>query len=354
MTAAWVVRAGRSGENEQWNIDNGCVSVGWPEIGDLTGCHTKDAVRALVDAAYPQDSPAQRANSTTQLWAFRQAIKPGDLVIMPLKTKRGYLLFGRCTGPFAYDPGNTNLKRRKTVPVAWQAQPVSKTLIKDDLVYSLNAISTVFSPSRNNAVARLEQVLKHGTDPGNNNPAGNPAATQTGGDTDDSTVIDPVSAPTIQAIRDSVSIHLVENFAGHKLTGLIADILRALGYVCEVSPAGPDGGVDILAGRGPLGMDSPTLVVEVKSEPTPISAPVVRGLHGAISRLHADQGLLVAWGGVTNAARREFERDRTTFRIWEANEVLDRLFATYDQLPASTRAMIPLTQAWVLDDERDG
>lgn len=354
MTAAWVVRAGRSGENEQWNIDHGCVSVGWPEIGDLTGCQTKEAVRALVDAAYSEATPGQRRNSATQLWAFRQGIKPNDLVIMPLKTKRGYLLLGRCSGTFAFDPNESDPKRRKTLPVTWQAEPVSKTLIKDDLVYSLNAISTVFSPSRNNAVARLEHVLKHGSDPGNNSPTGKASATQPDGDADDSTVIDPVSAPTIQAIRDSVAIHLVENFAGHKLTWLIADILQALGYVCEVSPAGPDGGVDILAGRGPLGMDSPTLVVEVKSEPTPISAPVVRGLHGAISRLHADQGLLVAWGGVTTAARREFERDRTTFRIWDADEVLDRLFATYSQLPAATRAMIPLTQAWVLDDERDG
>lgn len=76
MTAAWVVRAGRSGENEQWNIDHRCASVGWPEIGDLTGCHTKEAVRAMVDAAYSEDTPGQRRNSATQLWAFRQGINP--------------------------------------------------------------------------------------------------------------------------------------------------------------------------------------------------------------------------------------------------------------------------------------
>ena len=131
----------------------------------------------------------------------------------------------------------------------------------------------------------------------------------------------------------------------------MADILEALGFSCEVSPAGPDSGVDILAGRGPLGLDSPTLIVEVKSEPTAVDVKVVRGLHSAMTQHRADQGLLVAWGGVTNAARKEFERDRTSFRIWDAEEVLERLFETYDRLPMTTRAKIPLKQAWVLDEE---
>lgn len=51
----------------------------------------------------------------------------------------------------------------------------------------------------------------------------------------------------------------------------------ALGFSC-VSPAGPDGEVDILAGSGPLGLDSPTLIVEVKSESTAVDVKVVRGL----------------------------------------------------------------------------
>lgn len=108
-----------------------------------------------------------------------------------------------------------------------------------------------------------------------------------------------------------------------------------------------------MAGRGPLGLDSPTLIVEVKSEPTAVGVEAFRGLHSAMTRLHADQGLLVAWGGVGKKARDEFERDRTSFRIWDAEDVLNRLFATYDRLPAATKALTPLKQAWALDDEGD-
>ena len=111
--------------------------------------------------------------------------------------------------------------------------------------------------------------------------------------------------------------------------------------------------MDILAGTGPLGLDSPTVIVEVKSEPTAVGSGVVRGLHSAMTQYQADQALLVAWGGVTGPAQREFAQMRTRLRIWDADALLERLYATYDRLPANTRAALPLRKAWVLDDESD-
>ncbi len=236
--------------------------------------------------------------------------------------------------------------------MVWQDEPVSKSAVKDDLLYSLNSIMTVFNPTRNNAGQRVLALFNTGEDPGNIGSWPKlPEPRKSDASPDSTEVSDPDPTPSLEAIRDQIRTHLVENFAGHKLTALVSDILEALGFHCEVSPPGPDGGVDILAGRGPLGLDSPTLIVEVKSEPTAIDVKVVRGLHSAMTQHRADQGLLVAWGGVTTAATREFLRDRTSFRIWDSEELLNRLFETYDRLPASTRARIPLKQAWVLDPE---
>ncbi len=67
--SAWVVRAGQRGENEHWNIEHGCVSVGWPEIGDLSPATSREDVRRRVEDAYPGDGPARWANFTGQLWA---------------------------------------------------------------------------------------------------------------------------------------------------------------------------------------------------------------------------------------------------------------------------------------------
>lgn len=102
MTAVWVVRGGQSGENEQWNRDHGRVSIGWSEVGDLSACQSRDDVRKLVDSACTSAPPGRLANWAVQLWAFRDAIKPGDLVAVPMKTKRGYIRFGRVTGSFEY------------------------------------------------------------------------------------------------------------------------------------------------------------------------------------------------------------------------------------------------------------
>lgn len=345
---AWVVRAGRHGENEQFNLDKGRATVGWPDVGDLGHCNSRDDVRAMVEAADPGASIGAVSNHTGQLWAFRNSIEVGDLLVLPLKTKPGYIQFGRVTGGYGYDAAESDATRRKYVSVEWDAEPVARTVIDKDLLYSLGAIQTVFSPSRNDAGARLEAIAKQGVDPGD--PGGDAGGT-TAPTAPSDDVTDPDLVPTIEAIRDRVRAHVSKTFKEHRLTGLVADILTVLGFHCEVSPPGPDGGVDILAGRGPLGLDAPTLVVEVKSESSAIDVKVVRGLHSAMVQHKADQGLLVAWGGVTGPARKEFQRDRTTFRVWDAEALLDKLFETYDRLPASTRAQIPLRQVWVLDDE---
>lgn len=350
ITNAWVVRAGRDGQQEQANLDSGSATIGW-NVGDLTGTTSRDDVRALLDAASPEDSPGRRANHTGQVWAFGNLIKPGDVVLMPSKLRPGYIYLGKCAGPYRYVAEEADPQRRHQLPVAWQDEPVSKSVIKDDLLYSLNAIMTVFNPTRNRAGERNLALYEKGADPGNagaitsvTKPSAQAAATAT-------EVSDPDPTPTLEAIRDRIRTHLVENSADHKLTRLVADILEVLGFHCEVSPPGPDGAVDIIAGRGPLGLDSPALIVEVKSAPTAIDVKVVRGLHSAMTQHRADQGLLVAWGGVTKEAAREFKRDRTSFRIWESEEILDRLFETSDRLPAATRARIPLKQAWVLDED---
>lgn len=351
MTRAWVVRAGRDGQQEQGNLDTGTATIGW-SVGDVAGAKSREDVRAEVDDAYPEDTPGQRANAAGQIWAFRSSIMPGDIVLMPSKLRPGYIYLGRCTGPYRYAVDEADPRRRHQIPVDWLEEPISKSAIKDDLLYSLNAIMTVFNPTRNNASERVLALYQTGTDPGSAKlvSGGTQAPSREQSETT-SEVSDPDPTPTVEAIRDRIRTHLVENFGDHKLTQLVADILEVLGYHCEVSPPGPDGGVDIIAGRGPLGLDSPTLIVEVKSEPSQIDVRVVRGLHSAMTQHRADQGLLVAWGGVTSAAAREFKRDRTSFRIWDSEEILNRLFETYDQLPAATRSRIPLKQAWVLDED---
>ena len=343
--SVWIVRHGVNGEHEDWALTHSRAAVGFDEVADLIPATTKEQVRAAVNTAFPADPAMRQVNYTGQLWAMRGGIKPGDLVIMPMKTT-GKLALGICTSGYEYLSNETH-HRRHTVGVDWKSQGVSRSGIKQDLLNTINGAMTVFQAKRHNAEERLRAVLDTGVDPGGPE-----------GDTNDGVTtllqdeaVDPTPTITLGAIRDRVTTFLVQNFREHRLTELVAAILSTEGYVCEVSPPGPDHGVDILAGRGPLGLDSPTLIVEVKSEPGPISSTVVRGLQGAMQQHRADHGLLVAWGGINGPAQREVRTDRLTLRVWDADEIVNRLLTSYDRLPEDMRARIPLKRVWVLDEE---
>lgn len=347
----WVIRAGRRGEHEQFFLSEGVAAAGWDQIADMSGCKSREDVRALVDAAYPSHSPGKRSNETGQLWGLLN-VKPGDLVILPLKSTK-MLAFGVVMSGYKYRP---EAPQPHTVGVDWKRDDVPRSAIRDDLLFTLGAIMTIFKASRNEAESRFRAVLDTGVDPGalavsDGGKSGKKQTPESSETDSNDTVTDPVPVPTLETIRDRVRTHVAENFKGHGLTELVAAILRVRGFVCDVSPPGPDQGVDILAGSGPLGLDSPTLIVEVKSETGQVSAPVVRGLQGAMLSNRSDQGLLVAWGGITKDANREIRTDRLTMRVWDADVLLDELFDAYDRLPDEIRAAIPLKRAWVLDEE---
>ena len=208
----------------------------------------------------------------------------------------------------------------------------------------MGAALTVFQPANNDAAWRLEQVAQTGTDPGARSTVALP-------ESDPQPQID--TDPLVDNLFDleeysraRVQNIIQENFAGHDLARLVEAVLVADGFICERKPAGADGGVDILAGRGPLGLDSPKVVVQVKSDTQPVGDPVVQTLQGAMTRFSADQALLVAWGGVTRQASKFLETTKFTIRVWDANDLMDAVFRVYPALPEAITSELPLRQIW--------
>ena len=266
---------------------------------------------------------------------------------MPLKPDP-QLAIGRITGDYRY-LNEEDRERRHVRPVEWRITDVPRTAIRQDLLHTLGAFSTYCGIVRHDGAWRIEQVLQTGRDPG----ARVPGAAASRDESELTSETDADSAP-IEIERyalDQIAIRVIEIFSGHRLADLVAAILSAEGYVCEVSPPGADQGIDVVAGTGPLGMDPPRIVVQVKSEPTAIGDEVVQRLEGALGRQHADQGLLVAWGGVTRQAHQAIRSRRFILKLWNADEVLARLFRNYDLLPASIQAELPLKQVWTLVEE---
>ena len=127
--------------------------------------------------------------------------------------------------------------------------------------------------------------------------------------------------------------------------------LEAQDYRTAVSDPGPDGGVDIIAGRGPLGFDPPRLCVQVKSSTSPLDVKVLRELKGVMKDFGADQGLLVAWGGFKRTVIAEARRAYFEIRLWDAGNLLNAALSHYDRFSEDLRAELPLKKVWTLVPE---
>jgi restriction system protein len=130
-------------------------------------------------------------------------------------------------------------------------------------------------------------------------------------------------------------------------------ILKAQGYITKNSEPGKDGGVDILAGSGPLGFNDPRICTQVKSSSLPLDIRILRELQGVMQRVNAKQGLLVAWGGFTKDAIQEARNVFFSIRLWDQGDLIDEVLTHYEQFSDELKAELPLKRIWTLVEEPD-
>jgi restriction system protein len=343
-TPAWLTRTGRNGERELFALEQGLVPGGFGDTPDLTAATTREEVATLVRQGEPNVTEGAINNFTGQLWALRSRIHVGDLVVLPMKAAP-QIAIGEITGGYHYrDDPDPN--KRHMLSVTWLRTDIPRTAFHQDLLYSLGAFMTVCQIRRHDAAWRLRRLAETGQDPG-----ARPGTVADEDATEAGVATETAGLELERAALDRIQTFIAERLAGHGLARLVGAVLTAEGFACEVVDPGPDGGIDIYAGRGPLGLDSPRLIVQVKSSPTPVDAKVVRELHGVLATHGAEQALLVAWGGVNKVARQELKNQFFKVRVWGADDLVAALFRTYGSLDDELRAEIPLKQIWSLVEE---
>lgn len=332
--AVWIVRAGKYGDAEQAAIDKGVVTIGWNELPDLSTINDREALADLYRKLHPDASGGKVANHVGQVWAFRSRIKKDDLVVLPLKS-RSAIAIGKMVGPYQYvtDMGDGIRHVRK---VEWLRTDIPRTDFDQDILHSFGAFMTVCQIERNNAEERIKAVLngKKATPAVNNNV--------------DVLDEDTQALDIEQAAGDQILEHIQRHFSGHKLAALVDAVLKAEGYLTKVSPPGPDGGVDILAGTGPMGFGPPRLCVQVKSSSSPADVNVLRGLQGILQNFHAEQGLLVCWGGFKSSVIQEARQSFFTIRLWDSGDLLSMILKNHDKFSDDLKAELPLKRVWAL------
>jgi restriction system protein len=277
-------------------------------------------------------------NWESQIWPFLKVIKEGDYVTLPLKG-RSSIAIGKITGPYQYrkDLGNTHHIR----PVDWLIEK-QRSEFDQDLLYSFGAFMTVCRIQRNRAEERISAMVV------GKNPPPMPLVENNEGSTD----ID--AAPDLELYaRDQIRDYISRKFKGHQLSELVAALLTIQGYHVRNSPEGPDGGIDIIAGGGPLGFDKPRLAVQVKSSDNQADVKVIRELQGSMKTFGADQGLFVSWGGFKSSVIKETSRLFFEIRLWDSDDLIRNIQANYDLLPETIQAELPLKKVWTLVHSED-
>jgi restriction system protein len=230
MKRLWLVRLGRHGEQEAHALESGELVLGFG-VRDLAAAHDRDAVLKIVERIYPDEKHKTQLNFAAQLNQFCNMIQKGDLVVVPLKTQSA-IAIGEITGP--YTPTTEGNPMR---PVRWLKPNVSRDVFRQDLLYSFGAFMTVCEISRNDALPRVEAVLKTGRDPGYEAGVATPPRAPA---SPEAPTAEDVDFDLDNIARDQIERRIASAFTGHDFTRLVAEILKAQGYVVNVSAPGPD------------------------------------------------------------------------------------------------------------------
>ena len=320
----WVVHAGAHGEFEQFAIDNAVVGIDFRLPQGITQYPSREALRQHTESS----------SAANQLWRFAHDLQVGETVVLPCKLSR-LVAVGKIAGDYRYE---ADWQFPHIRPVKWDAIDIPRASFDQDLMSSFGALSTIFRVSRPNAQERIERVTRrHNGEVLDDSPV-------TVDLTDDGDIAfdwdEVISAQIIERIR--------QKFTGYRLEYLVEEILKAQDYTTSRTRRGPDGGIDIVAGKGEMGFAAPRLCVQVKSLAAPVGLPDYNRLQGNITSFNADHGLLVSLSDFTREVRNENERSFFQIRLWGAGELTQNLLAIYDQLPADIRADIPLADRKVL------
>lgn len=336
--ALWLVRAGSYGEQEQRCLDNGFVTIGWSDLPDLSIIDSREKLKNLYREFYDGEKEAAINNRIGQIWTFLKKISVGDLVALPLKSSP-LIAFGKVTGSYEFknDQGE-DIKH--TLSVDWIDKEVPRTRFDQNILYSFGAFMTVCQIKRDKAEEKVQKVLQ-----GRNYKNNIIESADTSEDPidDTSTVID-----ISELARNQITEHINNIFKGHKLEVLVEAILQTQGYVTDRTVVGTDGGADILAGKGSLGLESPRILVEVKSEDTPISLDVIDRARGAVEKFGAEQGLVVSLNGFKNGVKKKCRDSYFKIRLWDQDDLLNALFKAYDRMPEQIQSELPLKKTWTL------
>lgn len=327
----WTVRAGKHGQQEQTCLDENLITISWNELPDLKTFKTRDELFDSYQKIY-QQSNVKAGITVGQMWRFANEIMIGDIVALPSKDQP-VIHIGKVIGDYQYKKTKDIVHLRA---VKW-LQSIPRAAFDQDILYSFGSLLTVSQVSREKAAERVFALAT-----GKRVPTPQESAIESEEDFN-----------VERFAKDQIIKVIDRKFKGHDFAKLVEQILHAQGYTTQLSPPGPDGGLDILAASGTLGFEQPKICIQVKSTTAQVDVKILRELRGVMSKVKAELGLLVSWSGFNNKVLTEAKEEFFFIRLWSADDILENIFKYYDKFSDEFKAELPLKRFWLLVDDEE-
>jgi restriction system protein len=151
--------------------------------------------------------------------------------------------------------------------------------------------------------------------------------------------------------HDFVLKQLSAKLKGHALAEFVGHLLTLMGYKVKVSPPGPDRGIDIVAHKDDLGVEPPTILVQVKSGDDEGKESEIQRLNGSVS--DKEFGLFVALGGYRKNAL-DFAFNKRNLKLLDGDELVELMYKYYDRLDGKYKGLIPLRRVFIPETLTEG
>ena len=326
-------------------VSSGFVSIGWDLEGDIRAIGSdRDALKNHLLLTRPDAKPGAVPIWAGILYRFAYEMKIGDLIIYPNRAD-STLNFGRIDNDYYWDGAAAFHRSRRKV--TWLQTGVPRARFSQGARYEVGSALTLFRVKGH--ADEFETFVANGNLAQDVVAEAYPEALPVEQAT--ARAEDEINATRIEDYtRDFVVDTLMTKLEGVPFEYFVSDLLRAMGYRTQVTPASGDGGFDIIAHRDLLGLEPPIIKVQCKRTLSTIGAPDVQKLTGTLAPGGSELGLFVTLGSYSKDAI-GLGRTRQDLRLVSGKELVEMIFENYDKLPAERKRLLPMRSVWVIDKD---
>ena len=338
----WIIHIGNNAKLAERARNEGFMCIGWTKIGDLSPYDTREKMKAAYEAAYPTKSAAHVRSSYGQTYNFAHEMKAGEPVVYPIKGGRDVMI-GRIAGDYEKS-GDSELIEgdycniRK---VEWLKR-VPRLAFSQSALNSFGGFSSVATADDHleevRAVLAGKSVAQSDAKP--------KAATVSMADAE-TQESEAEAQNAAEQVTQTTKDYLLRRWSrtAQDFEEVTAAVFRAMSYTAHVQQGTGDMGVDVIAHKDPLGVESTILKIQCKSGTSTSGGPEINKLRGTLNP--GEKGVFISLGGFTKDAQHT-ERNDANLILIDAERFVELFLSSYDKLSPEMRHRFPLQTVYVV------